>query len=185
MHVPMPEGESSEQTRCRENAEHQQGRAYADQGCAVGVRANRVNLPAAREATENRAGRNEHRERDQDDGRDAEDAGASYVKPRLRHLIGADLSAASPETDKAAKYRKRSQGHDDGGDAAKRHDEPIQKPAADSDQARDSNAHENGARRMIVHKGRRTIGGETDDRCDGQIDVAGQHHQHLPDRHDH
>ena len=38
---------------------------------------------------------------------------------------------------------------------------------------------------MIVHEARRAVGGKPDDRCDGQIDVAGQHHEHLPDRHDH
>jgi len=68
--------ESGEQSGRRENAEHQQRRAYADQGRAVGVRADRVNLPAALETAKNRADRDERRERDQDDGGDAEDAGS-------------------------------------------------------------------------------------------------------------
>ena len=38
---------------------------------------------------------------------------------------------------------------------------------------------------MIVHEARCAVGGKPDDRCDRQIDVAGQHHQHLADRDDH
>ena len=54
-------------------------------------------LPADREAVKDRTDCNERRERDQDDGRDTEDAGT--------HLIRAYLPATGPETDEAAKDR--------------------------------------------------------------------------------
>ena len=62
---------------------------------------------------------------------------------------------------------------------------PFRSPQPSPMKARDSDAHQNGAHRMIVHEARCAVGGKPDDRCDGQIDVAGEHHQHLPDRHDH
>src|SRR5262245_54970760 len=153
----------------------------ARQARSLRVRPDRVEVPPGAEGPHPVPGHGGRDDQDDAEVRQARERPEADLVEPVRQVGRVDLVAAGPGRVDAADDVERRERHDEARHARDRHDRPLDDPPAEPDERRDQEDDDGRDVLVVDEHDAGRVGGDADDRADGQVHVAGDDDQRLPD----